>query len=255
MSAVVKQDRQRAIRELVARTPIASQDELVLALAARGFEVTQATVSRDIAELGLVKVGRGDRHVYIAPEDLAPAASATPAAVPANGSSPATSPAALPANGLSPADDRLRRILSDVPVRVRRSGLILLLVGTPGTASVIAQAIDDSTLDEQEGTLAGDDTLLVLFATEARLERWRERFTRIAGQVESGADTVGAPLPAPTGAPTPGPLVTPAAASSRASIGTASQPAASRPPSMPDPSPASADADAIPYPIVSEASR
>ena len=51
-----------------------------------------------------------------------------------------------------------------------------MLTGTPGTASVIAQAIDESTLHEQEGTLAGDNTLLVLFADEARLERWLERF-------------------------------------------------------------------------------
>jgi transcriptional regulator of arginine metabolism len=61
-------------------------------------------------------------------------------------------------------------------VRIGRSGLTLVLTGTPGTASVIAQAIDESTLREQEGTLAGDNTLLVLFADEPRLERWLERF-------------------------------------------------------------------------------
>ena len=54
-----------------------------------------------------------------------------------------------------------------------------MLTGTPGTASVIAQAIDESTLQEQEGTLAGDNTLLVLFADEARLERWLARFEAI----------------------------------------------------------------------------
>ena len=59
---------------------------------------------------------------------------------------------------------------------IGRSGLVLLVTGSPGTASVIAQAIDDSTLQEQEGTLAGDNTLLVLFADESRLERWLERF-------------------------------------------------------------------------------
>ena len=55
-------------------TPITSQQEFVDLLAERGFDVTQATVSRDIAELGLVKVVRADRHVYASPEDLAPAA-------------------------------------------------------------------------------------------------------------------------------------------------------------------------------------
>ena len=131
---------QRAIRQLIASRPVGSQRELVDELTAQGFDVTQATVSRDITELGLLK--------------------APPA-----------------------ADERLRRILADVPVTVGRSGLILVLTGTPGTASVVAQAIDESTLREQEGTLAGDNTLLVLFADEARLERWLARFEAIARSI------------------------------------------------------------------------
>ena len=58
-----------------------------------------------------------------------------------------------------------------------------MLTGTPGTASVVAQAIDESNLHEQEGTLAGDNTLLVLFADERRLERWLERFRAIQGSL------------------------------------------------------------------------
>jgi transcriptional regulator of arginine metabolism len=125
-------------------------------------------VSRDIAELGLVKAARGEGHVYIAPEDLAAAP--------------------------EPSDDRLRRLLADIPVTVGRSGLTLVLVGSPGTASVIAQAIDQSSLSEQEGTLAGDNTVLVLFADEARLERWRDRFRSIQG--------LSTPIPAAAAAPT-----------------------------------------------------
>ncbi|MGZ8528445.1 MAG: arginine repressor [Candidatus Limnocylindrales bacterium] len=155
-TAGTRVDRQRAIRELITRMPIGSQGELARQLGRRGYTVTQATVSRDVAELGLVKIPRGDRHVYVAPEDLA----------------------VRPPR----SDDRLRRILGDIPVTVGRSGLILLLVATPGTASTIAQAIDDSSLTEQEGTLAGDNTLLVLFADEARLERWLERFRAIEAQ-------------------------------------------------------------------------
>ena len=158
----LKRSRQRVIRELVASRAIGSQRELVDALTAAGFEVTQATVSRDIAELGLLKAPRADGHVYIAPEDV-------------------VRPAVAPRPG--PSDERLRRILFDVPVTVGRSGLILVLVGTPGTASVVAQAIDESTLQEQVGTLAGDNTLLVLFADEPRLERWRERFTALQSSV------------------------------------------------------------------------
>ena len=150
----LKRLRQRAIRQLVATQPVTSQRELVDALSAQGFEVTQATVSRDIAELGLLKAPRAGAHVYVAAQDVAP-----------------PPPPA--------SDERLRRILADVPITVGRSGLTLVLTGTPGTASVVAQAIDESTLHEQEGTLAGDNTLLVLFADEARLERWLERFRSI----------------------------------------------------------------------------
>jgi transcriptional regulator of arginine metabolism len=156
----LKRLRQRAIRQLIASRPIGSQRELVDALTAQGFDVTQATVSRDIAELGLLKAPRVDGPVYVSPEDVAPRV-----ASPVAGGTAAVA-----------TDDRLRRILTDVPVTIGRSGLILVLTGTPGTASVVAQAIDESSLQEQEGTLAGDNTLLVLFADEDRLERWRLRF-------------------------------------------------------------------------------
>ena len=156
-SQELKRLRQRAIRQLIASRPIGSQREVVDALSAQGFEVTQATISRDITELGLMKAPRADGHIYVAPEDVA------------------TTPLRSPAS-----DERLRRILGDIPVAVGRSGLTLVLIGTPGTASVIAQAIDESSLREQEGTLAGDNTLLVLFADESRLERWLDRFRAIA---------------------------------------------------------------------------
>ena len=159
-SQELKRLRQRAIRQLIVSRPVGSQRELVDALTEQGFDVTQATVSRDISELGLLKAPRADGHVYVAPEDVTPV------------------PAPRPAS-----DQRLRRILADVPITVGRSGLILVLTGTPGTASVVAQAIDESTLTEQEGTLAGDNTLLVLFADEARLERWLERFEALVRSI------------------------------------------------------------------------
>jgi transcriptional regulator of arginine metabolism len=145
----IKARRQRAILELVAARPIGSQEELVELLRDSGFEVTQATVSRDAAELGLVKVPRGDRHVYATPDGAA---------------------------GGNLSDGRLRRLLEDIPVRIGRSGLSLVLLATPGSAGAIAQAIDQSSLGDQVGTLAGDNTLLVLFETEADLERWLVRF-------------------------------------------------------------------------------
>jgi transcriptional regulator of arginine metabolism len=158
-----------AIRDIVAGEPITSQHELADRLAARGFSVTQATVSRDIAELGLAKGWRDDRHVYVLPL----AAGAARAA-------PATAPLAGP-------DARLARILADVPVSVARSGLILVLTGTPGTASVVAQAIDESSLRDQVGTVAGDNTLIVLFADEPALLRWQAAFAVIQARAARSA--------------------------------------------------------------------
>ena len=157
-SRTAKRARQRLLRDLVANQPIASQQELVERLAERGFDVTQATVSRDIAQLGLVKVPHDGGHVYAWPGGL----STTPP----------------PAS-----DERLRRVIADYPIRIGRSGLTLLLVSEAGVANAIGQAIDESTFTEQEGTLAGDNTILVLFADERRLERWLERFEALRAAV------------------------------------------------------------------------
>ena len=104
-----KRDRQRTIRELVTTGTIGSQQELADRLMARGFAVTQATVSRDIAELGLVKVLRADGHVYVVPESLGRGPSAGAGST-AGDRTPA------------PTDERLRRILADIPVTMGRSG-------------------------------------------------------------------------------------------------------------------------------------
>lgn len=143
-------ERLAAIRRLVAERPIANQAELVAALAARGIRTTQATVSRDVAELGLAKLVRGDRHVYVLPGELA--------------------------LRRAPSDELLRRVLADLDVTVARSGLILVLTAQPGTASLLGQAIDESGSTEQVGTVAGDNTLLVLFPDEPALLRWLGRF-------------------------------------------------------------------------------
>lgn len=123
-----------------------NQQQLADLVTARGYRVTQTTISRDIAALGLAKVFRDGLHVYAAPGNLRP---------------PATD------------DAMLLRVLRDVPVEIRRSGLILLLVSTPGSASIVAEAIDRSALEGPEGTVAGDNTVLVLFADAPRLNRWR----------------------------------------------------------------------------------
>ena len=145
------------LRQIVSSQAVSSQHELVELLGARGFDVTQATVSRDITELGLVKVAYDGQHIYAWPADLA------------------TSP---PVD----SDARLRRVLGDYPIRIGRSGLTLLLVTEAGVANAIGQAIDESSLQEQEGTLAGDNTILVLFADEQRLDAWLERFEALRSE-------------------------------------------------------------------------
>jgi transcriptional regulator of arginine metabolism len=154
-----KRHRQRTLRELVSAHAVSSQHELVDLLGGEGFEVTQATVSRDITELGLVKVPYDGRHIYAWPGEL--------------GAGPRRA-----------SDERLLRVLADYPIEVRRSGLSLLLVTEAGVANAVGQAIDESTFDEQEGTLAGDNTLLVLFADEERLWRWLERFEALRATLD-----------------------------------------------------------------------
>jgi len=164
--ATVKHRRQKTLVDLVTRSQICSQEELADLLRARGFDVTQATISRDIAELGIVKAPRSEGHVYVMPETAASG---------------------------NAYDARLRRLLEDIPVRIGRSGLSLVLLATPGSAGAIAQAIDQSSLTDQVGTLAGDNTLLVLFETEAALERWLVRFSEFQPSDESAVPS-GRPL-------------------------------------------------------------
>jgi transcriptional regulator of arginine metabolism len=154
--ASVKRLRQRAILEIVRREPVASQEAVVAALRERGMDVTQATVSRDLSELRIVKVPRGDRHVYLSSDDLGPAIDRD-------------------------ADEHLARLLEEMPVSIGRSGLTVVLRGPLSSAQSLSRAIDRSSLQEQEGTLGGDDTVLVLFADEARLERWLDRFRALQG--------------------------------------------------------------------------
>ena len=132
-----KHHRQQTLLRLVSDRTLSTQDELVRALRAAGFRATQATVSRDIVELGLVKVARDGRHVY-----------------------------APPATGTSSGPDRLRRFCEDYPVDAAVAGTIVVLRSLPGTANALAAAIDAARLPQVIGTLAGDDTVFLAAARE-----------------------------------------------------------------------------------------
>ena len=140
---VGKAARQARIVELVGRQPVGSQGELAALLAEDGIAVTQATLSRDLEELGAVKVRApdGGSSVYVVPEDGGP--------VPVR-----------PAMATTPL--RLARLLGELLVAAEASGNLAVLRTPPGAAHFLASAIDRAGLSDVVGTIAGDDTVLVV---------------------------------------------------------------------------------------------
>lgn len=155
MSARIgKTARQKRISEMIEAQVVTSQTQLVELLAAVGVEVNQATVSRDLEELGAIKVRvPGGETAYAIPE--------------------------LPFERIT-TDEHLRRVLSDWLASVDRSGDLVVLRTPPGCAHVVASAIDRSGSHDIVGTVAGDDTLLVV-ATEGRGRALAERLAELAG--------------------------------------------------------------------------
>lgn len=150
---VMKQLRQRAMRDLVEGRVIRTQQELAAALRERGFRATQATISRDVAELGLIKVNREGVQAYALPPRLIEAETS--------------------------GEDRLRKLLHDLPVEFREAGLILVIRTLPGSAHAIAAALDRARWPEVAGSVAGDDTLFVAFPDRGSLQRVRRRLIRM----------------------------------------------------------------------------
>ena len=145
----MKQDRHSAIRELVSGTPIASQDELRRRLVKRGFEVTQATLSRDIHELHLYKGPNG----YAAPNGVA-------------------EDDALPSTG---------EMLRSFGLRVKQALNQLVLSTTGGSAQPVALAIDGEDWPEVVGTIAGDDTVLIICPDQKKASLLRDRLEVMIG--------------------------------------------------------------------------
>jgi transcriptional regulator of arginine metabolism len=151
---VMKQVRQRAIRDLVDRRVIRTQQELAAALRERGFRTTQATISRDVAELGLIKASRGGTTAYALPQRLRDAETT--------------------------GEDRLRALLRDLPLEIRESGLLLVVKTLPGSAHPIAAALDRARWPEVVGSIAGDDTLFIATSDRGALGRLKRRLARMA---------------------------------------------------------------------------
>ena len=132
--------RQQRIVEILAATPVRSQTELLDHLAADGIEVTQATLSRDLEELGAVKLRGADGGVgtYLVPED------------------------GSPVRGVSGGTERLSRLLGELLVSTDASANLAVLRTPPGAAHYLASAVDRAALPYVVGTIAGDDTIAVI---------------------------------------------------------------------------------------------
>ena len=125
--------RQGAIRDIVRNKDVRTQRVLVDELRAMGFDCTQATVSRDIADMGLRKLPEG---IYVLAEDL-----------------------------------HLQRMVSELVTGVLRTDNLVMIKAQPGSASGIAAAVDAAELPDVLGSLAGNDTILVIAQTAEDGER------------------------------------------------------------------------------------
>ncbi|MEG9297350.1 transcriptional regulator ArgR [Mangrovibacillus sp. Mu-81] len=143
-----KGQRHIKIREIITNRDVETQDELVESLKNAGFNVTQATVSRDIKELHLVKVPLMDgRYKY-----------------------------SLPADQRFNPLQKLKRTLTDAFVKIDTAGHMLVMKTLPGNANAIGALIDNLDWEEILGTICGDDTCLIICRTEDETKVITERF-------------------------------------------------------------------------------
>jgi transcriptional regulator of arginine metabolism len=153
--SVTKHQRQHRITKLLETKAVGSQSHLVDLLAGEGIEATQTTVSRDLEELGALKVRLpGGDTAYALPE--------------------------LPSHQVAP-EDHLRRVLGEWVVEADYSGNLIVLRTPPGSAHVVGSALDRSGFPGVIGTVAGDDTVLVVASEAFGGGAVAERLAAVAG--------------------------------------------------------------------------
>jgi transcriptional regulator of arginine metabolism len=141
-----RDQRLQAIAALIRARPIASQEELADGLAAQGFTVTQATISRDLEQLGAVKVRRDSRLTYALPQQLAPASDGP----------------------------EMRTVIRDWVRSVDVAGNLVILRTPPGSAHLVGVALDRADLPQVVGTICGDDTIFVAIRDAAQAPGFAE---------------------------------------------------------------------------------
>ena len=130
---MTKEQRQRMIADWLRDQKVGSQEELVARLSLSGIAATQATVSRDLLELGAVKLKREGSIRYVMPDQVEPGHAAA----------------------------KLDRLLMEWVDAIIPAGNLIVLKTPPGSANLVANALDSAGLHEVAGTLAGDDTIFV----------------------------------------------------------------------------------------------
>lgn len=136
---MTKSRRQRMIADWLRHHRVGSQEELVARLSMAGIAATQATVSRDLLELGAVRLKREGTIRYMMPDQVGPGHAAA----------------------------KLDRLLSEWVDAIIPAGNLLVLKTPPGSANLVANALDAAGLDEIAGTIAGDDTIFLALANGA----------------------------------------------------------------------------------------
>lgn len=150
----MKTRRHMKIQELIVKEIIHTQEDLARKLLEAGFVVTQATVSRDIKELGLIKVpGTDDEYHYSIPVEQHP----------------------------SNIQERLKRMLREIVVSVDDSENLVLIRTIPGNAHALASILDNSNWPEVIGTVAGDDTILLVVKPKEAADTVCERINGLLG--------------------------------------------------------------------------
>jgi transcriptional regulator of arginine metabolism len=151
-----KTERQRAILHLVRSRSVRTQEDIVTSLHGQGLDVTQATISRDIRELGLARVHDPEGMRYVATGDTAEA---------------------------SPVSTRLRSALREYVRSMEFVEQLGVIHTRPSTAPLVAAVIDSSHFEEVAGTVAGDDTVLVVVRSRQAAHRLADR---LRAAVENG---------------------------------------------------------------------
>ncbi|NLG32552.1 MAG: arginine repressor [Syntrophomonadaceae bacterium] len=147
----MKTRRQIAIINIISNQRITTQEELCEALRNHGFNVTQATVSRDIRELQLVKIPESGGYRYAQPEN----------------------------QNISGASERLKRIFQDSVIGIDSSENLIVVKTLPGAAQSVASVIDSTNRNEILGTVAGDDTIFVVIKPKNAVKKVIDEFTEL----------------------------------------------------------------------------